>query len=466
MIPFTKSYRITALVLALAVAQLPFAEARVTPSHGADAVSVQDEIKIGQQTAAEESKKLPLLAENDPVTQYVQRLGANLSSHAPGYKWPYSFRVVNQKEINAFALPGGPIFVNLGTIQAADNEAELAGVMAHEISHVVQRHATRAYTKQQEASTPLSILGALLGNSTLGQLAQGAISFGAGSYFLGNSRKAESEADLLGTDIMYDSGYNPKAMAEFFKKLEATGGANSSQFFSDHPNPGNRYEAVTREASTLSTKAYTADLGQFTNIKQLVSGKQPLTAQQIAQQQQQQQQQQPGQGSSGNIAQSSIYPSGRFASFRHDVYDISYPDNWQVYGDRSSNVTFAPQEGVSQNAVAFGAIIQEFQPESASDSLDQASHELVASLRQSNADLRQIGHDENIRINGLPGKSIAMLGTSPLQRNGQAVAERDWLVTVKQRNGDLLYMVFVSPDPDFRSLQPAFQQMLNSLRLR
>ena len=455
-------FRSLALLLSVALAAPPLAQARYTPSHGANRFSVEDEIKVGQQTAAEENHKLPLLAENDPVTLYVQRLGANLTAHAPGYKWPYSFRVVNQKEINAFALPGGPIYVNLGTIQAADNEGELAGVMAHEISHVVQRHATRAATKQMQAQVPLSILGAILGNGTLGQVAQAGISFGAGSYFLGNSRRAESEADLLGTDIMYDSGYDPHAMAEFFKKLEASGGANGSQFFSDHPNPGNRFQSVSREAASLPAKQYSANTGNFVQIKQLVAGKHALTAQEIAAQQQGQ----TGNGSSGAITASGIEPSGRFTTFHHVAFDVSYPDNWQVQGDNNSNITIAPPGGVNQSAVAFGAIIQEFQPEATTDTLDQATHELLGSLRQGNPDLRQLGSDENIRVNGLAGKSIQLVGTSPIQRNGQSVPERDWLVSVKQRNGDLLYFVFVSPDPDFRHLQPTFQQMLNSLRLK
>jgi len=167
-----------------------------------------------------------VLPEDDPVTQYVQRLGAQLTAHAPGDPWPYHFRVVNQKEINAFALPGGPIFINMGTIQAADNEAQLAGVMAHEISHVVQRHATRAATKQMKVQMPLQILGALLGRSSLGQLAAEGISFGAGSYFMKNSRQNESEADLIGTDILYDTGYIrrpwPTSLRNWKKKAAPT----------------------------------------------------------------------------------------------------------------------------------------------------------------------------------------------------------------------------------------------------
>src|ERR1700682_4279355 len=234
------SRKSAAVILAVCLAAPLQIFARYQPTRGSNAFSRDQELEAGQQASADVLKKMPVLPEDDPVTQYVQRLGAQLAAHAPGGPWPYHSRDVNQKEINAFALPGGPIFVNLGTIQAADNEAQLAGVMAHEISHVVQRHATRAATKQMKVQMPLQILGALLGHSSVGQLAAAGISFGAGSYFMKNSRQNESEADLIGTDIMYDSGYNPQAMADFFTKLEKEGGASGPQFFSDHPNPGNR----------------------------------------------------------------------------------------------------------------------------------------------------------------------------------------------------------------------------------
>jgi len=159
------------LILTLILGEPLQVFARYQPTRGSNAFSQEQEIQAGQEASADVLKKMPVLPEDDPVTQYVQRLGAQLTAHAPGDPWPYHCRVVNQKEINAFALPGGPIFVNMGTIQAADNEAQLAGVMAHEISHVVQRHATRAATKQMKVQMPLQILGALLGRSSLGQLA-------------------------------------------------------------------------------------------------------------------------------------------------------------------------------------------------------------------------------------------------------------------------------------------------------
>src|ERR1700687_4644170 len=195
------------LLLVLSVTT-PSLHARVEPSHGFNMFSAQEEVQAGQQAAAQVSQQLPILPDSDPITIYIQRLGRQLAAHAPGEKWPYSFHVVNQKEINAFALPGGPVFVNLGTIQAADDEAELAGVMARAISHAVQRHGTRSASKQMAAQIPLAILGGAMGQGALAQMAQMGMGFGVGSYFLRNSRKAESEAVLLGADIMYDTGFN------------------------------------------------------------------------------------------------------------------------------------------------------------------------------------------------------------------------------------------------------------------
>jgi len=445
--------------LLIGVAACLSAQGRVQPSSGFDLFSQQEEVAAGKQAAAELPKQLPLLPESDPVSRYVSRLGQELASHAPGEKWPYTFRVVNQKEINAFALPGGPIFVNLGTIQAADNEAQLAGVIAHEISHVVQRHGTRAASKQMAAQLPLAILGGIMGRSTLSQMAQMGISFGVGSYFLKNSRSAESEADLLGTDVMYDTGYDPHQMAVFFAKLAEEGGSRGPQFLSDHPDPGNRSQAVSKEVNTLPKKSgYRGNSAEFLQVKQRVAGMKPLTAQQIAGQQQQ---------AAGAPASDEIRGSTAMQSFAHSQYQISYPENWQVFGDRNSSVTIAPKSGVSENAVAYGTIINNYQPENSYNNLDQATHDLLASLRQGNPDLREIGHDENIRVGGVSGKSVDLIGTSPLKdQSGRAAQERDWLVTFQRRDGSLLYLVFIAPDKDFNSMRPTFEQMLKTLRLK
>ncbi|MGA8313537.1 MAG: M48 family metallopeptidase, partial [Terriglobales bacterium] len=343
--------RCLALLLTI-VSATSMLKARVEPSHGFNMFSAQEEVQAGQQAAAQVSKQLPILPDSDPVTLYVQRLGRQLAAHAPGEKWPYTFHVVNSKEINAFALPGGPVFVNLGTIQAADNEAELAGVMAHEISHVVQRHGTRAASKQMAAQFPLAVLGGAMGQGALAQMAQMGTGFVVGSYFLRNSRKAESEADLLGTDIMYDTGFNPRAMSDFFTKLAEKSGSRGSQFFSDHPDPGNRAEAVAKEVATLPRRtSYRSDSPDFQDIKERVGGMKPLTAQQIADEQR---------SGAPSASAEDVQPSSQLRSFSHSDFDISYPENWKVFGDQNSAVTIAPPNGVTQSAVAYGVMINTY----------------------------------------------------------------------------------------------------------
>ncbi len=456
--------RLLVVTLVTYLAAAPCLQARVQPTRGFDIFSQDEEIQLGKQNSADVMKQLPVLPDSDPVVQYVQGVGARLAARAPGYKWPYNFHVVNVKEINAFALPGGPIFVNLGTIQAADNEAQLAGVMSHEISHVVQRHGTRAASKQMAAQLPLAILGGLMGSSTLAKAAEMGISFGVGSYFLKNSRQAESEADLLGTDIMYDSGYEPQQMAVFFGKLEKEmgAGANSmmSQFLSDHPNPGNRVVAVTKEVKTLMPRTYLADSGEFKAVKARVAGMKPLTSEQVAALQKQ------GQAQGPVTPSTDVTPSSNLKVFSHNDYQVSYPENWKVFGDQSSSVTIAPASGVSQNAVAYGVMIADFQPESGAN-LEAATHQLLATLRQSNPELKQIGEDEGIRVNGVTGRSVDLVGSSPIKdANGKALQERDWVVTLSQSDGSVLYLVFISPDKEFGKMRPTFEGMLRTLQLK
>jgi beta-barrel assembly-enhancing protease len=455
-----------AFILSICVCAPGLLDARVEPTHGFDMFSTDEEVKAGQQAAQQARTQLPMLPDSSPVVKYVQNLGAQLAAHAPGEKWPYSFHVVNQKEINAFALPGGPVFVNLGTIQAADNEAELAGVMAHEISHVVQRHGTRAASKQMAAQLPLAVLGGMLGRGALAQMATMGLSFGVGSYFLKNSRQAEREADLLGTDIMYDTGFDPRQMANFFRKLQSGKHARSAaEFFSDHPDPGNRFEYVAAEAGTLRAKQYRADSSGFREIKQTVGSMKPFTAQEIAEQQKTRR---VGEGASGEPqAGTGIRPSETMKEFEHNQFRISYPENWKVYGDQSSTVTIAPPDGISENAISYGALISVYQPEKTSAGLDANTHELVASLKQSNPSLREIGRDEEIRVNGVAGRSEDLVGVSPVRDSqGSAISERDWLVTLPRQDGSLLYVVFISPDTDFSRLRTVFEQMLRSLRVK
>jgi Zn-dependent protease with chaperone function len=471
----SRSKRALAFLLCLLVSAPELLFARFQPTSGSDMFTIEQEIQAGQEAAAQTNKQYPILPDSNPVTQYVQQLGRKLAQHAPGEKWPYSFHVVNQKEINAFAVPGGPLYVNVGTIQAADNEAQLAGVMAHEISHIVQRHSTRAATKQYKAQVGLGILGAILGGSVGGQLAAAGISFAAGSYFLKNSRQAEKEADLLGTDIMYDAGYDPIQLPTFFEKIQAEG-SQGPQFLSDHPDPGNRIEYVRNEIQTLPPKPnLKEDSAQFGQIHRIAMGMHPLTTQQIAEQDQRGGFNPNGvsAGSSGSLPPEGAghSASSNFKQLDHSAFSIGYPSDWQVYGDAQSAVTIAPQNGVGQDesgqsSVATGVIIDRYEPEQGG-SLDRATHDLIGSLRQSNSDLREIGNDEAIRVNGVAGRSTDLIGSSPVRdSNGKPQRERDWLVAVQRQDGTLLYLVFIAPQNGFDQLRPTYEQMLRTLKLK
>lgn len=456
--------RCLAVSLAIMPAVPQAAFARYEPKPGRpNFFSLEQEVQLGQQEGAKVDKQMPLVNDAD-LNRYIQNLGARLAAKAPGPKYPYTFKIVNQKDINAFALPGGPIHVNLGTIQAADNEAELAGVMAHEMSHVIMRHSTHMASQQMLAQAPLSILGGIMGNGVGSQLAQLGIGFAAGSVFMKYSRDAEKQADLVGAGIMHDAGYDPQQMVQFFRKLEEQGGSRGAQFLSDHPNPGNRVQYVQAEVNTLPRVSYSQDSAEFRRIKQKVGGMQGLTAQQI-----QQQQQTEATGNQTASRSQDVYPTGQMQSLNHSAYAISYPGNWQVFGDANSEVTIAPKNGITQNAIAYGVMINGFQPEQQSGrgSLDDVTHQLLNQLRQSNPDLRQVGNDQDIKVNGAPAKSVIMTGPSPLNgSNNRPEQERDWLVAMQRQDGVLIYFVFIAPQQDFGQLKPTFDQMLRSVRMK
>jgi len=256
------------LVSALAAAQgLP------SLKPGFNLYSKQQDVELGHAAAGEVAKKYAQLNDAE-LSAYVSRVGQRLTSQrqADGQSFPYTFTVVRDKSINAFALPGGPTFVHTGLLMAAENEAQLAGVLAHEISHVALRHGTHQASKAVGIQLMAGLLGGTVGGQgMLGQLTQAGVAFGANSVLLKYSRDAEKQADLLGAQIMAGAGYNPLEMARFFEKLEAEGGARGPQFLSDHPNPGNRVQYIEDEIRYLPyTQPGNGDTGQFQRMQQRV----------------------------------------------------------------------------------------------------------------------------------------------------------------------------------------------------
>src|SRR5438067_10320344 len=247
MIKFKRAGLASVLLIASSLAQGP-----TTFHPGFNFFSRQQDVQLGQESAAQVRRQMQIV--KDPfLNDYVNRVGRKLANtpEARASGFPFTFEVVADPSINAFALPGGPMFINTGLLKAVDNEAELAGVMGHEMSHVILRYGTNQASKSQMIQLPAVLGSKMAGGSMMGQLAQLGIGIGANSVLLKFSRGAESQADLLGSHLMAESGYDPIQMAKFFQKLEADGGARGPQFFSDHPNPGNRQAAIQQESAKM-----------------------------------------------------------------------------------------------------------------------------------------------------------------------------------------------------------------------
>lgn len=469
------------LIVALLVAALPLASLAqsepLLPDPG-KTLSRETQEKLGLQAVAEVYKQMPVLPDSSPVTRYVQELGRKLQAAIPASQtWPYQFHVIPQKEINAFALPGGPIFINIGTIQAAANEAELAGVMAHEMSHIYMQHSAKQIAKAQWTGLIAGLAGAVTGDSALGGLARAGIQFGAGTVLMHYSRKDEAQADSVGAIIAYKTGYDPKAMADFFATLEKKYGNGGPQFLSDHPNPGNRETAVQKEVQNWPPKQYLASSSGFARAREEAGAIKAYSAEEIAQGTKQgiwaQQNRRSG-ATPANLPATSgddlsdvsfpqVQPSDSFAEARRNDFTIEYPDNWRASGDANSFL-IAPPAGVSQSGIAYGVIIGA--APGASGSLDEATHQVIENILKDNPGMRGSEEIHPVEISGQRGRSVYLSGKSPVQQNGQALLERDWLVTLQHPQGGLMYLVFVAPENDFHRLGPVYKRMLESLKLR
>ncbi|HUS20230.1 MAG TPA: M48 family metallopeptidase [Terriglobales bacterium] len=440
----------------------PGADAFPQPG-GFNQYSAEQEVEIGRQVVAQADAQYPLLPPRGPVQDYVSTLGARLASNLPPNPYQFSFKVINQKEINAFALPGGPIRVNVGTLQAADSEAQLAGVLAHEIAHVYMRHATRNASKESLLQLPAAILGAITGNGALGQLAQLGIGVGVQGLFLKYSRDAESEADRVGAKLMYEAGYDPRAMSQFFEKLAGESKAGGPQFLSDHPDPGNRASAVTEAISQLPAKRYVTAGADWRAAKSAAASMKPYTGEQIAAMQRQKNGQQ--NGPMQNPTADAVMPNGSFQTLNQGAFSIAYPSNWKVFGDQQGgSVTIAPEAGVSGSAIAYGVMINGYSPQQ-QQGLSQSVSDILDSIRQSNPEVQAVSQPRQATVNGMQAMIVELRGPSPLTSNGQRVAERDTFVAVQRQDGSVVWLLFIAPEANAQALSSTYQRMIESLRV-
>ena len=456
-----------AWITLITIAAMPLSVAAQTQiKYHSNKFSVQDDVKLGRQAAQEAEQQFPLL-NDEQVRSYVERVGERLVAAIPSQfqhpEFQYYFKVVNARDINAFALPGGPMYVNRGMIEAARSEGEMAGVMAHEISHVALRHGTAQATKSQKYGTLAAIAGIAgtiaTGNAGVGQLAQAPF----GVYLLKFSREYETEADILGAQIMAQAGYDPRDLANMFRTIQQQGGGGGG-FLSDHPSPSDRYERINREAQALRVNGGTRDSREFARIQERLRGYRgaPSMAE-IAQSGQRyptgENTNYPNNTPSGRVES----PSTRYqnvAIFNGGVR-VNVPSNWRQFNEGSS-VWFAPEGGygsvngqaVFTHGTNFGVA------QTNNRNLQRATDEIINNFAQGNRNLRANGNYQRTTIDGRQ----ALWSTLSNVNEATGRPETIRLITTQLSNGQVLYMVAVTPQGE-RNFDTAFNNVLTSVRI-
>ena len=484
------------LSLAVALALMSgVANAQTTIKPGWNLFSPQDDVQIGQQSAVQAEQQLPILNDNQ-VQSYVNRIGQRLAQNAGGPQFQYQFKVVNASDINAFALPGGFVYVNRGVIDQARNEGEVAGVLAHEISHVALRHGTHQASKAYAAQAGLSILGGILGGKIGGGTAQilNAVGgLGLNALFLKYSRDIESQADIRGSQILTASGYTPQDMINFFHTLESVDSSKKTNWMSDHPAPPDRIGRIQKEAQLLHVTAHpTENVAELNQIKGDMAryGKAPTT-QQIAQgtanTSNNRRTRTTGRTGGSSVPNIQVAPpSSSMSSYTapSGVYKISYPSNWRVYQEGSTGVTIAPEGGVGdvggRTEVVYGAMINHYDPFGSQGmtsnlrgsggnspymgniTLEDASKDLLGQIRQQSPYLNTINNStQRFNVSGGRALAVALRGTDP----NTGLNERVNVISRQLEDGHLLYMLFITPEQDASRYGPVLQAMVNSLQV-
>ena len=465
------------------------AQTQVKP--GFNVFSVEQDIEIGRQSAAEAERQLRLVRDRS-VDAYLNEIVGALAATATGPRFPYNAQAVNAAEINAFALPGGPLYVNRGLIQAARSEGELAGVIAHEMAHIALRHATHNVSKAYMTQTGLGVLGGLLGGRTgrgTAQIINAVGGFGLNALFLKYSRDAEVQADIAGAQMLARAGYDPLDMASFFDLLreqQRRDPGRLEQFFSSHPAPSDRAARIRREAESLGAPhRRRASVGGFEEVQSLLRGRGPAPSTgRLARGQAPRDDRRGGYGTSGGRrADVSIEPpSSRFRTFeaRSGFFEVEYPENWRAYESEAGlGVTIAPEGGITEDrggeqGIVYGVIINRYDPFESSDGysrrrdrdgasgLEQATDDLVEQLLRTNTYLRRASRPPRREVvDGARALSLSLQGRSPL--TGQD--ERVTVFTRELAGGDVIYSLLIAPSRDYRDLEGTFERMVESLRV-
>jgi len=474
-------------ILAL-VATAGMARGQTIVRPGFNLFTVEQDVEIGKQSAVEVERQLPMLSEA-VSSRYVSDLGARLAAVAPGAKFAYRFKVANLSEVNAFALPGGFIYVHRGLLARVRSEGELAGVIAHEIAHIALRHPTNQASKAYLAQTGIGVLGGLLGDraqTTTGQIVGAVGGFGLNAIFLKYSRSAETQADIVGAQIMAKAGYDPMEMARFFETLRQQAGGDPGKvatFLSNHPSPVNREARVRQEASLLGAVRPASPVGNIAALQQDLGRLSPApTMGQLAGAQSPTA---PAPSAAGVAGTSDERPSTRLQTFRQreGFFELQHPDNWSAYAaSQGYGVVIAPRGGIvstsgGRQSLISGVVVNHYVPFDGAvglryrdplgslfggTPLEEAASDLVRQVMHAHPHLKLVaGSARRRRISGMPSFSVALTGTSPVTGAG----ERMTVHARRLPDTHVVYMLQVAPTKSYAMLAPSADRMVRSLRV-
>lgn len=466
------THRFTAIALTITLSlSLALAQTKVTPPR--NKYTPEQDVELGREAAQEVRKEYPVITDST-LAAYLDRLGKRLVAAAPpelnNPVFEYSFTPVNLKDINAFALPGGPMFVNRGMFEAAAGEGEVVGVMAHELSHVLLRHGTANATKAQGfqfGQLAGAIAGAVVGGGW-GQVISEGSSFGLGTWLLKYSREYEKQADLLGAQIMARAGYDPRDLGRMFETIQKQGGSGAPQWLSSHPDPGNRSTYIAREAASLQIARSDANPADFQQARASFNSLPP--AKTMAELARKGGPSNTGGGrdepapSVGRVGDPVPPPSTQYRTVQGGrLFQVDVPSNWQAISSNNS-VKYVPQNGygaVQGGGTVFTHGVELGVARASTRDLLDATNTLIAAFAQSNPDLRKAGEAREIRMSQRGAIAVPLVNRSAL-----GGSERIGIYTTFLADGNLFYYATIVPDRDADQYRLVFDRIGRSITLR
>jgi beta-barrel assembly-enhancing protease len=431
-------------------------------------LSRDQETQLGKQFAGQVEREMEVV-HNAQVEKWLNQIGQNLAKTPQANAYPYYFKLVNDDSINAFALPGGPMYVHTGLLKAADSEGEVAGVLAHEMSHVALRHSAAQIGKQQTYGALFQIVGLAAGTLTTDQngqcglvcqITQAGTSLGENSLLMKFSRGYEHDADLNGARMMSSAGYDPIQLPQFFEKLVKTQGTAAEPkglalWMASHPATGSRIQYVSDDIKFYPQRSYRASTGDFAKIKKIIATVPPPKPQ-------------PGkliqakQGATGRMN----LPAG-MKDYPANGFSMGFPNAWQAgQAEPGGSLYMVPQGGVAkgQNGgveLINGAMIDYYVPQAGASTanLDASTKEFLDGLQKGDPNLKA-DKPQRVQVGNRTALKTRLTTKTSVQQDPDQVV---YLYTVARESG-LWYSALAGQKSKMTDLEPTFTQMINSVQ--